>query len=287
VSQHWIASKEGDWWVLDVRANTDRVVVPSTAEHRLTPARTICIVHDIERGLGHHGIDTTREDMADRMAARALSETLACEEAAGLKTTYSVVGRIFDEVRGPIDRGGHCLAFHSYNHQVRTWWPVSRHYHRMRRIMASFAGARNQRDHEDQLYGCRLVDKRVRGFRPPQSRWSPEWSDDRLIFRNFDWLATSDRVLGTATPILQNRLVKIPIHLDDFPLYKAGESFDRWEQRAVAMIERSDFVVLGLHDCYADLWLSRYPEFLRRIRDLGTFRTLDEVANAVILAHAA
>ena len=53
--------------------------------------------------------------------------------------------------------------------------------------------------------------------------------------------------------------MKIPIHFDDFPLYKRGEPFDHWERRALSTIEASDFVVLGLHDCYADLWLPHYP----------------------------
>ncbi len=287
VSQRWAAMKEGDWWVIDVEANRNRIVVPSCREQVVASAKTICVSHDIERGIGHQDIDRGRAEIGERIAARALTETLACEEAVGIKTTYNVVGRFLAEVRAPIERAGHCVAFHSYNHRVRPWWPVTRHYHRLRRAVASFSEVKSKNDHEDQLYSCRLVDGRVRGFRPPQSRPSPEWSDYRLTFRNFDWCATSAQGLGTTTPILQNQLVKIPIHFDEFSLYKAGESFDEWERRALATIERSDFTVFGLHDCYADLWLSKYPSFLKRIMDLGTFTTLDDVANAVLLAHAA
>lgn len=287
VNQQWSVTREGNWWVIDVSSNRDRLVMPVTAEKALSEQKTICISHDIERGFGHLGIDAERARLAERIAPGALSDTLEREQAAGLKTTYNVLGRFFDEVRSEIERGGHCLAFHSYNHRLRKWWPVTKHVYRVRRLLASLTGGDIQENHEDQLYSCRVVDRRVRGFRPPQSYQSAEWSDYNLLFRSFDWYATSARALGTGRPSLQNGLVKIPIHFDEFPLYKAGASFAEWERRALRTIEHSDFVVFGLHDCYADLWLSHYPEFLRRIADLGTFKTLDQVADDTILAHAA
>jgi hypothetical protein len=86
--------------------------------------------------------------------------------------------------------------------------------------------------------------------------------------------------------MMQNRLVKIPIHLDDFPLYKRGMSFGEWERRALTTIERTDFVAFGLHDCYADFWLPQYSTFLKKISELGKFKTLDAVANETLFAHA-
>jgi hypothetical protein len=169
VQQHFSVTKQGDWWLIDVEANRERLVVPAKAEEALPNEKTICISHDIERGFGHFGIDAQRAQVASRIAPSALAETLRCEEAVGLKTTFNVLGCFFDEVRADIERDGHCLAFHSYNHQVRKCWQVTRYYYRVRRLLASLANRDGQSMHQDQLYSCRLVDRRVRGFRPPQS----------------------------------------------------------------------------------------------------------------------
>jgi len=212
---------------------------------------------------------------------------LADEAAADARATYNVVGQIFDEVRSPIDHGGHCLAFHSYSHRIRRLWPLTAHYHRLRRAVGARLNRPIDPRHYDQLYRCRLVDRRIRGFRPPQSRPNAEWSDYNLVFRNFDWLATSDQVLGVSHPILEHGLVKIPIHLDDFSLYRARQPYGEWERQALRRIEASDFTVLGLHDCYADFWLARYRSLLTTLAALGEFKTLDEVADATLLARAA
>ena len=85
---------------------------------------------------------------------------------------------------------------------------------------------------------------------------------------------------------MQNRLVKIPIHFDDFPLYTGSLSFGAWEKRLLKMIESNEFVAIGLHDCYADFWLPGYSAFLKKISGLGRFKTLDAVANETLLANA-
>ena len=286
VQQHFSVTKQGDWWLIDVEANRERLVVPAKAEEALPNEKTICISHDIERGFGHLGIDAQRAQLASRIAPSALAETLRCEEAVGLKTTYNVLGCFFDEVRGDIERYGHCLAFHSYDHQVRNSWLFTKHYYRVRRVLASVIGGDHIGKYQDQLYRCRVVDRRIRGFRPPQSRSTAEWTDYNLVFRNFEWYATSSRALGTTRPVMQDRLVKIPIHFDDFPLYKRGVSYGEWERQGLASIDENDFTSFGLHDCYADLWLSHYSAFLKKIERLGTFKTFDQVANETIFAHA-
>jgi hypothetical protein len=286
VNQHFSVTREGAWWVIDVRENRDRLVVPTQCEESLAAERTVCICHDIERGSGHLGIDSRRAETADRIAPEALTEMVRCEEAAGLKTTYNVVGCFFDEVRAQIERGGHCLAFHSYDHQVRRCWSLTQHYYRVRRWLASANGGGKNGEYRDQLYRCRLVDRRVRGFRPPGSYRTAEWSDENLVFRNFEWYANSIRELRSTRPVMEKRLIKIPILFDDFPLYKQGMPFSEWESRAIRMIERGDFVVFGLHDCYADFWLPHYSTFLKKISDLGTFKTLDTVGNETLFAHA-
>jgi hypothetical protein len=260
-------------------------VEPVKRAEEVAIEKTICIFHDIERGFGHLGIDTDRVQVANRIAPGALTEMVRCENAASLKATYNVLGCFFDEVRPQIERNGHCVAFHSYNHQIRKCWEFTRHYYRVRRLLASFHGVSNGK-YQDQLYRCRLVDRRVRGFRPPQSRVTAEWNDYRLIFRNFDWCTIPARRLGSTRPVIDNRLVKIPTRFDDFPLYKERMAFGEWESRALTIIERSGFVGFGLHDCYADFWLPHYSSFLKKISGLGKFKTLDAVANETLFAHA-
>ena len=53
-----------------------------------------------------------------------------------------------------------------------------------------------------------------------------------------------------------------------------------------AVIKKNNFVAFGLHDCYATYWLPRYREFLAKIKNLGQFKTLNEVADEIILANS-
>jgi hypothetical protein len=286
LNQHFATTKYGNWWVIDVQTNRDRLVKPVKRTEQLATEKTICISHDIERSFGHFEIDSDRVEVADRISREALTNMLRCEEALGIKATYNVLGCLFEEVRAEIVRGGHSLAFHSYDHQIRRCWCLTKHYYRARRVLASLCGEGRNGKYQDQLYRCRLVDRRVNGFRMPQSRVTAEWNDYNLVFRNFDWCAISDQQLRSSLPVMQNRLVKIPIHFDDFPLYTGNLSFGAWEKRLLKMIESNEFVAFGLHDCYADFWLPGYSTFLKRISGLGRFKTLDAVANETLFAYA-
>jgi hypothetical protein len=282
VTERFAAAKADGWWVIDVKRNRDRLVRPQRCEEVMPRGRTVCICHDIERGSGHAGVDNERMKIADRIGPEALSAMIRFEKATGIKATYNVLGCFFNEVREEIESNGHCLAFHSYDHAIRKYWRYSRHYWRFRQL---FTPSTENARYSDQLYRCRLVDRRVRGFRPPQSRITPEWDDVNLVYRNFEWCATSSRKLADV-PVMQNHLAKIPILLDDFPLYKSGMQFHDWEKRIVNEIGGRDFVAFGLHDCYADLWLPHYLAFLEKISRLGTLKTLDTVADETILGSA-
>ena len=83
-----------------------------------------------------------------------------------------------------------------------------------------------------------------------------------------------------------NRPVKIPIHFDDFAMYRDGQSYDAWEAEALATIEQNRFVAFGLHDCYGEFWVPRYAEFLEKIRRMGKLTTMNQVANDVFLGNA-
>jgi hypothetical protein len=84
-------------------------------------------------------------------------------------------------------------------------------------------------------------------------------------------------------PRLENGLVKIPIIFDGFDLYKGRMTYEEWEQRVIGTIEQHQFVAFSLHDCYAPYWLLSYRSFLEKIRGSGTLKTLNEVANEIIL----
>src|SRR5262249_1097501 len=137
-----------------------------------------------------------------------------------------------------------------------------------------------------QLQKCRTLDYRVKGYRPPQSRLTADISDAHLSFYNFEWLASSRSSLQCTVPHVENGIVKIPIHLDDYDLYTGKQTFDKWASRAVELVRQNDFTALSLHDCYARFWLKEYAGFLRSLRGLGTFRTLDDVSAQAFLCSS-
>jgi len=181
---------------------------------------------------------------------------LAVERSAGVKATYNVVGKLLEEVGPEISADGHCLAFHSFDHRI---------------------------DRLEQLTDCRRLDYRLKGYRPPRSVITDELTDEHLLFHNFEWIASSERSLGIASPVLQRRIVRIPVTFDDFDLYAGGTPFDEWEAEALRRIDSRDVAVFALHDCYAFLWLDRYKAFLERVLALGETRTLNELAAELTL----
>jgi peptidoglycan/xylan/chitin deacetylase (PgdA/CDA1 family) len=215
--------------------------------------KTICVCHDIERGWGHIDVDPVFASHADSISSNALEEMLQIEKQMNVKATYNVLGCFLKEVRERIERDGHCLGFHSYDHNTNI----------------------------NQLEQCRLIDQRIKGYRPPQSKITAELCDARLNIYNFQWLASSVSSLQIMHPHVENRIVKIPVLFDDYDLHTGKRNYREWEERALRAIEKNDFVAFGLHDCYSDQWLPYYGAFLERISALGVFRTLDEVANAL------
>ena len=214
--------------------------------------KTICVCHDIERGWGHIDVDPAFASHADSISPNALDEMLKIEKQMNVKATYNVLGCFLKEVQERIERDGHCLSFHSYDHNLNT----------------------------NQLVQCRLIDKRIKGYRPPQSKITADLSDAQLNVYNFQWLASSVSSLRILHPQVENGIVKIPVLFDDYDLHTGKRSYQEWEERAVLAIKKNDFIAFGLHDCYSDHWLPRYGAFLEKISALGVFRTLDEVASA-------
>lgn len=265
------ARREGDWWVVDVAANAARAVLGTAGTESVGTEKTICLMHDIERGLGHAGIDDAFAARANREADGALTAMLAAERHAGVHATYNVVGCLLADVRDRIDAGAHCLAFHSFDHPVAKPSP------------SELVPAGIDRE---QLRACRRVDYRLKGYRTPRSVLTAELSPDTLCYWNFEWLASSARSFGLAEPRWEERVAKLPVHLDDFPLYRGAVEYDAWETRVVETIAAQSVTVIGLHDCYAPFWLPQYARFLDRVRQLGTLRTLDEVAAELLFRNA-
>ncbi len=203
--------------------------------------------------------------LADRTSPESLEAMLHMERAANIRTTYDVVGVLFNELRPMIEADRHCLAFHSYDH----------------RVVKPDAGLDDP--YLYQLKNCRTVDYRIKGYRPARSILTAELTDTNLCYYNFEWLANSLRILQ---PMTRNGIVKIPIRFDDFALYKVHQPYAEWERAALRIIAENDFVAFGLHDCYAPFWLPYYERLLEKLRGLGTLRTLDAVAFGVILRSA-
>lgn len=261
------ADKQGRWWVIDVNENKDRIVVPEAKQELIPAEKTICLCHDIERGFGHVDVDPDFARFAHETSQANLEEMLLIEEESGVETTYNVLGLILNAVRASIEKNGHSIAFHSYNHQIEKSDSP--------RVVDL-----------DQLSKCRELDYRIKGYRPPQSRITAELSDENLSFHNFEWLANWEYSRETIFPKMRNRIVKIPILFDDFDIYSNGMEYERWEENALESIKQNDFVAFCLHDCYGQFWLPHYRRFLDKIRSLGKLRTLNEVASEVILSNA-
>jgi hypothetical protein len=279
--------RSGDWWRIEVADVRDRVVVATIATEVLPSERVICLCHDVEAGYGHLEADPAFAEHAHATSRRSLEQMLAIEAEAGCVATYNVLGLLLEDVRADIESGGHCLAFHSFDHEV----PAARRAlaNALYRLHDRWRGA-EVADHEPgasrQLNKCRELDYRLKGYRPPQSRITADLSDANLCFHNFEWLANSSYALRFSDPRLQNRLVKIPILIDDFDLHRRALGYDAWEAEVLTALGQHQVAAVCLHDCYAPLWLPRYRGFLERLRELGRLVTMDSVASDVVLAHA-
>jgi hypothetical protein len=246
------------WWCIDVSRNAGKLIVPEPAEENIPDGRTICVCHDVERGMGHLDADPEFAVKVEETAPQHLERMLAIERQLGVKATYAVVGAILPGLRDSIERDGHALAFHSWDHRIGP----------------------------DQLAQCREVDYRLKGYRTPQSRITAELTDENLCFHNFEWLASSSRSFGFDEPRLENGIVRIPISFDDFAMYHDGMTYEAWEAEALETINNNRFVAFGLHDCYGEFWLPRYAQFLERVSKLGRLVTMNQVANEMFLRHA-
>jgi glycosyltransferase involved in cell wall biosynthesis/peptidoglycan/xylan/chitin deacetylase (PgdA/CDA1 family) len=263
-SQHFGGEREGEWWRIPVKRER---IGPLRRSLAVDPwPKTVCVIHDIERGLGHLDSDPEFARQAEAPSAEALNRMLAMESRMGVSATYNVVGELYQELQGQIRQGGHAIAFHSYDHRLSARTISEGGY-----------------DGTAQLRRCRQVDYRLKGYRPPQSRILPGIDDANLSEFNFEWLASSVRSLGATAPFLENGIAKIPVNLDDYPMHRGELDYEAWEAGALDLLERRDLLVIGLHDCYAHHWLDRYELLLGKLREQAELSTLDDVASRLFL----
>jgi len=252
VGERYVCRRENidraQYWTLNLRDNHDRIarLAPGpTPEPAVRGAKVICICHDIESN-----VDT---NVPERECREALDRMLAIERAHGVRTTYQVLGRLFHDIAPVIAASdSHALAFHSYDHQVGD---------------------------PSQLARTRDVDLQVKGYRPPQSAITGDLSDYILAYWNFEWLLSSARSFGFQEPRVENGIVKIPVHLDDWPLHTGELTRTQWMARLRDEIAKRDTVVISLHDCYARRWLDWYPELLAELQSFGQLWTCEQVVN--------
>ena len=242
------ALDRAEYWSVALRDNHDRIARLTAGAMPQAPAsgrKVICVCHDIESN-----IDTVVPESECRAA---LDRMLDIERAHGVRATYQVLGRLFRDAAPVITASDtHALAFHSYDHRIGD---------------------------PSQLARTREVDLQVKGYRPPQSKITADLSDYNLSYWNFEWLLSSASGFGFYEPKVQNGIVKIPVHLDDWPLQTSQLTRAQWMARLCEEIRTRDFVALSLHDCYARQWLDWYPELLTELQALGELWTCDQVVN--------
>ena len=242
-----------EYWEIRPGDNVDRIVPlqsggPSTALIDRRPA--VCVFHDIEENVD---APASAEECADNLA-----RMLRIERGRGVVATYNVLGNLLHRKKAEIlaANRSHAMGFHSFNHDLAD---------------------------KRQLMQCREVDLRIRGYRPPKSRMTEEISDYNLAKLNFEWLASSANSLGRWQCVLQNGIVKIPIHLDDYPLFTGTMRYDEWEARIFELAERYGFVSISTHDCYGNHWLERYDSLLEKLDRFGTFLTADALCDRILI----
>ena len=217
--------------------------------------RVIYLCHDIEAGLGHLDSHPDFSELIKQRTAGYLEEMLSIERCLGIRSTYNVVGCLLSELKTEIIKDGHCLGFHSYDHDLKT----------------------------PQLVRCRQIDSSIIGYRTPCSVITAELNDNSLRRLGFKWLASSRKSLGTWLPKRENGIVKIPILFDDFEMFSNGVDYHEWEAKALSTVAKNPVTAFCLHDCYAFLWLPYYMRFMERVNKLGTLSVLDNVEGDCVL----
>ena len=153
------AEKQGNWWCIDLKEHDNKILTPHYKHEDWGREKTICICHDIERGMGHLDVDPAFAELSREAAPLHLSRMLEIEKDMGVRASYNVVGSILEEVKEEISQDGHCLGFHSYDHMIGS---------RPSTPFQKFVSWCWEDRRSPQLQQCRKVDRRLKGYRTPR-----------------------------------------------------------------------------------------------------------------------
>ncbi len=323
VQMHFDVDQKDGMWIIDVRKHQHKLIAPEKREAIVErDKKSICILHDMERGPGSTG-DAALAESAAQKEGKTLREILRIERNQDLKATYCVVGSLLNDVRSSIEQDGHCIAFHSYDHHIsrqpvtnymrdeaamlpvlsKVGYKVTDSLNVVRRLLALdpvayqpivtvYREAMNRVRKKlslplviNQFAACRRVDWRIKGYRHYQPETTSDVRDEDLCYYNFEWLAI-DEEASMAEPFLQTRVVKIPVCCNERERREDAVSFAAWEGKVIDRIKQGSFTAIALHERDADYWLPHYAAFLGKIASLGQLRTFDEVADHVFLTGA-
>jgi hypothetical protein len=239
-----------EFWSISVCDNEKKVVRLEESTFCIDlPERIICVCHDIEENVD------TPVSAGDCQAS--LAATLEVEKKLQVRSTYNILGTLFRRKYPLIAAADyHSIAFHTYDHSL---------------------------DSMDQLPRTREIDLQVKGYRTAKSVITRELSDCALNLHNFEWLMSSAASFGFDTPRLENGIVKIPVHLDDYSLYTGDETYARWRNRVFDLIQERRFVAIGFHDCYSKFWSGGYAALLDEFKRAGEVWTCDQVLHQTYL----
>ena len=73
LNKQYRTTREGKWWVIHVAENRDKIVIPKKKREKNRKERTICLCHDIERGLGHTNVDPDFAEFAGKTSPKIVS----------------------------------------------------------------------------------------------------------------------------------------------------------------------------------------------------------------------
>jgi hypothetical protein len=85
---------------------------------------------------------------------------------------------------------------------------------------------------------------------------------------------------------MESGVVWIPIHADDYAMFRDKLPYEKWEAQMLELVAARDFVAIGLHDCYAEFWLPHYEHFLQRLLSSASLISMDALADGLVRGSA-
>lgn len=160
----------------------------------------LTVFHDFE---GEYCALTTRG-----ISFKGISRILDIEKAYNVSATYNIVGKLINDVPELITRiksDGHEIASHSYSHNVMTSLSKAQMVNDLRLTEDIFQS----------------IDRKLTGFRSPQSKWNFTLLDV-LLRHGVNWNAEVDTAKFPYVIREKNgrRLIRLPVTVDDWP-YKS------------------------------------------------------------------